>query len=351
MSGIMPAIKQSNNLLFASYSSVNGNTNLLPPEGGSFIFDPTMDSIEQGKAVLKHYESILQYEKVGMSKDMVWKQFNMPIDALLQSSMPKGMNDEEQCQWILNHTNSAKRESKLSIDKYYNSVGSLSKDVIEDGRSHISGIYSLINNINSNYQKNFGEITKEATKFMEILNTELGKISSYTKAGSDGKINFKPADFLRKIDSAIFEYTGKQYSNSNDYFHGWQPDLNNAKPLKTIIGGDSEFEFWKKKLDGQGFIVRKNGNEIKIFPDFKPITEIYNTVANTTISWDGGDMLTQSFQSMQTGIDSQKNAVNNSISRLLETFRQDNSHFETLTQLLIQLLKDLFQYNAGFANT
>ncbi|MBO1915923.1 hypothetical protein J4727_04170 [Providencia rettgeri] len=39
-----------------------------------------------------------------------------------------------------------------------------------------------------------------------------------------------------------------------------------------------------------------------------------------------------------------KNAVNSSVSRLLETFRQDNSHFDTLTQLLIKLIQELDQY-------
>ncbi|MEX9941835.1 hypothetical protein AB7Z36_16270 [Providencia rettgeri] len=60
--------------------------------------------------------------------------------------------------------------------------------------------------------------------------------------------------------------------------------------------------------------------------------------------------MSQEFQSLQTAIDSQKNAINSSVSRLLETFRQDNSHFETLTQLLIQLYKDLQQYNNGYVN-
>lgn len=60
--------------------------------------------------------------------------------------------------------------------------------------------------------------------------------------------------------------------------------------------------------------------------------------------------MAQEFQSMQTAIDSQKNAVNNSVSRLLENFRQDNSHFETLTQLLIQLIKDLGQNNNALIN-
>ncbi|HHR5901633.1 TPA: hypothetical protein ACS7XC_002552, partial [Providencia alcalifaciens] len=58
----------------------------------------------------------------------------------------------------------------------------------------------------------------------------------------------------------------------------------------------------------------------------------------------------QQFQSIQTAIDAQKNTVNSSVSRLLETFRQDNSHFETLVQLLIQLMKDLNQHNIGLIN-
>lgn len=58
----------------------------------------------------------------------------------------------------------------------------------------------------------------------------------------------------------------------------------------------------------------------------------------------------QIFQSFQTAIDAQKNAINSSVSRLLETFRQDNSHFDTLVQLLIQLIKDLNQNNNSLIN-
>lgn len=61
-------------------------------------------------------------------------------------------------------------------------------------------------------------------------------------------------------------------------------------------------------------------------------------------------MVSQSFQSLQTAMDAQKNTVNSSVSRLLETFRQDNSHFETLVQLLIQLIKDLNQNNMSLIN-
>lgn len=108
--------------------------------------------------------------------------------------------------------------------------------------------------------------------------------------------------------------------------------------------------FFKKKLEGQGFIVKETDGKIKIYPDFNVVKEIKKIVDGVKLNEDG-DLISQAFQSMQTAIDSKKNSVNNSVSRLLEAFRQDNSHFETLTQLLIQLLKDLFQYNAGFANT
>ncbi|MEX6003840.1 hypothetical protein AB6H14_18370 [Providencia vermicola] len=107
-----------------------------------------------------------------------------------------------------------------------------------------------------------------------------------------------------------------------------------------------------KKLNGQGFLVKEIDHTIYIYPDMQPIKDIYETVNPIMgASTPEGEMMVQTFQSMQTAIDSKKNAVNNSVSRLLETFRQDNSHFETLTQLLIQLLKDLFQYNVAFANT
>ncbi|CQR23527.1 YspD [Yersinia enterocolitica] len=59
-------------------------------------------------------------------------------------------------------------------------------------------------------------------------------------------------------------------------------------------------------------------------------------------------MASQSFQSLQTAIDSQKNSVNSSVSQLLERFRQDNSTFETMIQLLTKMTEDLHRYNAGY---
>ncbi|MEX6156268.1 MULTISPECIES: IpaD/SipD/SspD family type III secretion system needle tip protein [Providencia] len=307
---------------------------------GEFVPDLTSDIVTQAENILLHYG-------IKIPEDISLQKFNMPA----------GLSAEQQFQWTMNSAKLAGLEFKATSDKSSIMMSSIRKTVIEDGRSHITSIYDLIENINNDYQKNFGEITKQATKFMEILNTSLGKMSSFMSPGSDGKIFFKPLNFVKKIDAEIKKYTGIEYTGGENrtdaqaYFGNWKANLDHAEPLKIISGGDKEFVFWQKKLDGQGFIVKKVGSEIKIYPDFKPITEIFNIISGTSVSWTGGDMLTQSFQSMQTGIDSQKNAVNNSISRLLETFRQDNSHFETLTQLLIQLLKDLFQYNAGFANT
>ncbi|AMG67832.1 hypothetical protein [Providencia stuartii] len=337
MNAMISTIRQPSDLAVMLYpkASVSDNVKTSPLEGGGLAFDSTMESIEQAKAVLLNYG------------------IDAPEEILSQKfKMPEGLSDNEKYQWNLTSARLAEREFKVTTDKYYNTVASLPNDVIGDGRSHITSIHELIKNINVDYQRNFGDITKKATQYMELINAKLGKISSFTSAGSDGKIKFRPFDFLNEIDEAISKYTGRKYNGGKeaDYFEKWKPDLSKAEPLKVITGGSKEFEFWKKKLDGQGFIVEQSGSDIKIFPDFKAITEIYNIVACSPPDWKGGDVLIQGFQSMQTGIDSQKNAVNNSISRLLETFRQDNSHFETLTQLLIQLLKDLFQYNAGFAN-
>lgn len=187
---------------------------------------------------------------------------------------------------------------------------------------------------------------------MQDMNTALGKMSSHIKAGSDGKIHFKPEALLKDIDEVAQKYSGVAYSGSGAgaYFGQWEVDLNKATPLVSMRGSQKEFEFWEKKLSGQGFIVKYQHGDIKVFPDMKPIKEIYKTITNSSASWDGSDIAASELQSIQTAIDAQKNAVNSSVSRLLETFRQDNSHFETLVQLLIQLIKDLNQNNNSLIN-
>ncbi|EPQ5228817.1 hypothetical protein LN149_001906 [Providencia stuartii] len=151
-------------------------------------------------------------------------------------------------------------------------------------------------------------------------------------------------DELNKIDIGKIEI--------GEYFGKWKPDFDNAKPLMEIKGTEQEYAFWEKKLSGQGFIIERMNGKLCVFPDLKPVKEIFYALNHSSATWDkdGSDISSQEFQSLQTAIDSQKNAINSSVSRLLETFRQDNSHFETLTQLLIQLYKDLQQYNNGYVN-
>lgn len=284
--------------------------------------------------------------------------------------------------------------SKHSADKYQSRHIS---DPVKDGRSHISGIGNMIENIHSGYQKTYGEIVKASTKYMQDVNTALGKLSDSIKAGSDGKIHFTPKDFMRNFDSVISKYSGISYSDYEsfyttssytesqlltEYCEMWGENLGQKNPtdqnthsknkmryyLSTLDSSEHgmktpplytikassdinvEFSFWEKKLSGQGFTVKKSGNEIQVYPDFKPIREILLAIKNSPAGWLGEDVMAQQFQSLQTAIDAQKNAVNSSVSRLLESFRQDNSHFDTLVQLLIQLIKDLNQNNNGLIN-
>ncbi|WP_272675288.1 hypothetical protein [Providencia sp. PROV122] len=271
------------------------------------------------------------------------------------------MQDHEQ---ILALTRLAQFEFKDSMDKTSNLIASMSAEITktEDGRSHIKSIKGLIDNINSNYQKSFGEITKGATKYMETLNKALGLLSTYISAGKDGKIRFDRSKFNNQFMIALKDYvipkTGTEWDAwrekviDDDRISDFINDIASISFKEGVTRSTIEgvASFFKKKLEGQGFIVKEIDGKIKIYPDFNVVKEIKKIVDGVGLDGDD-DLISQAFQSMQTAIDSKKNSVNNSVSRLLEAFRQDNSHFETLTQLLIQLLKDLFQYNAGFANT
>lgn len=237
--------------------------------------------------------------------------------------------------------------SKHSADQYKHIP-----EPVKDGRSHIAGVSNLIDNIHSGYQKKYGEVVKASTQYMQDMNTAIGKMSEHIRAGSDGKVHFKPEAFMIAIDNIAKKYSGTNFSGSGSgsYFGNWNADLSKAKPLSTIKGSQQEFDFWNKKLSSQGFIVKYENGNINIFPDMKPIKEIFKSITESSASWDGSDIMAQELQSLQTAIDAQKNAINSSVSRLLETFRQDNSHFETLVQLLIQLIKDLNQNNNSLIN-
>lgn len=230
-------------------------------------------------------------------------------------------------------------------------------EVIEDARSHIGSLNGFIKNIHTGYQKTYGEVIKKATEYMQSMNTAIGTISNAIHAGKDGKIHFDSKKYLFTIDDVVKRYSGREFKgnkNNNDdlrsYFREWKQDTQDAKTLIQIPAETGALEFWTKKLEGQGFIIRQAGKNINIYPDLKYISEIYSVISRSSVDWSGSDIMAQEFQSLQTAIDSQKSAINSGVSRLLETFRQDNSHFDTLVQLLIQLIKDLNQYNNGLIN-
>ncbi|AJJ62834.1 IpaD/SipD/SspD family type III secretion system needle tip protein [Yersinia aldovae] len=216
--------------------------------------------------------------------------------------------------------------------------------------AHIKALENMIGNIHDNYQKTYAKINQKAAEYMKDVNTALGKISDFIKAGGDGKINFRPKDFLESLDKVFKQYTS--YEIGNDYkaaYENWSPDNSATLAIYTFEGDHSTKDFWQNKL-GDGFIVKQSddGKNILVLPNLDPIRSIYSSIAHSEADWEGGDTSSQAFQSLQASIDSQKNTVNSSVSQLLERFRQDNSTFETFIQLLVQMTKDLHQYNLGY---
>ncbi|WP_145932171.1 IpaD/SipD/SspD family type III secretion system needle tip protein [Yersinia bercovieri] len=249
------------------------------------------------------------------------------------------------------------RELQQSSDSYSKAVKSLklvtgasqgARVVGNEGTPpHIDALESLINTIHGGYQKTYSDINQKAAQYMKDVNTALGKMSDFIRAGGDGKIHFRPEDFLKEMHKTFTKYTEFNPKSTKDY-HNWSPDDSSTKAIHTFRGDETAFKFWKEKL-GDGFIVKQVGSDsISIYPNLSAIRQIHASVAKISLDWGGGDMASQSFQSLQTAIDSQKNSVNNGVSQLLERFRQDNSTFETMIQLLTKMTEDLHRYNAGY---
>ncbi|EPZ8123980.1 IpaD/SipD/SspD family type III secretion system needle tip protein [Yersinia enterocolitica] len=214
---------------------------------------------------------------------------------------------------------------------------------------HINALENLIKSIHTDYQQTYAKINEKAAEFMKDANTAVGKISDFIKAGNEaGKVHFKPQAFLESLDKTFAKYTNYTVGSVNDY-KKWSPDDNSTKPIYTFKGDDAAFNFWQRKL-GDGYIVKQSGSDgkIQILPNLSAIRNIYSSIANSDSKWVGSDMSSTSFQSLQSAIDSQKNTINSSVSQLLERFRQDNSTFETLVQLLQQMTQDLYRYNANY---
>ena len=137
--------------------------------------------------------------------EKILQQYGVDYPEKKNYLISNNMQDHEQ---ILALTRLAQFEFKDSMDKTSNLIASMSAEITktEDGRSHIKSIKGLIDNINTNYQKSFGEITKEATKYMETLNKALGLLSTYISAGKDGKIHFNRSEFDNQFMIALKGY-------------------------------------------------------------------------------------------------------------------------------------------------
>ncbi|HHR5882267.1 TPA: hypothetical protein ACS7XF_002225 [Providencia alcalifaciens] len=246
---------------------------------------------------------------------------------------------------------------------------------VEDGRGHISGVSDLIDNVHNGYQKKYGELVKASTKYMQVVNSGLGKMSSSLESAPEGKIKLFKHRMINTMNDTMSGYfinnnmvpaysdvktspdTNSRTMSILDGIYRNNPDgdknvmLEFLTPLIVFDSDGNSGEFWKKKLQGQGFVTIEHNGKTYIYPDMAPLHKIY-TAMNELIGREFGEIVisAQIFQSFQTAIDAQKNAINSSVSRLLETFRQDNSHFDTLVQLLIQLIKDLNQNNNSLIN-
>lgn len=220
---------------------------------------------------------------------------------------------------------------------------------------HIDALNKLIQIINKNYQNVYSKINEAAAKFMQDINEALGKMSDYISAGSDGKVKFKTNEFFDSLAEVFNRYSDDTVKSNFDkgtvnFDENWVPKEDWTKPIYSFEGDDKALEFWQKKLGG-GFIARRGaGNTIEIIPNLASLGDIFQRLRPLMVkdadSWP--QLSPQAFQALQTAIDSDKSTINNSLSQLLERFRQDNSSFETLLQLLTKVTEDLHRYNAGY---
>ncbi|QHB33869.1 IpaD/SipD/SspD family type III secretion system needle tip protein [Yersinia canariae] len=247
------------------------------------------------------------------------------------------------------------RNLKQSSDAHGAAASRVKRAVADAGEvgspPHIEALKDLISSIHGDYQTNYAKINEGAAKFMKDVNTALGTISNFISAGKDGKIVFEAEDFAKSLHKGLQGYTVYSVQNTNDYKE-WSQWNNDTIPIHIFKGDEKTLDFWTKKL-GDGFIVRRPPHTsdeitIQIVPNLEPIRNIFSSISNIKGPWNGNEMQSQVFQSLQTAIDSQKSSVNNSVSQLLERFRQDNSTFETMIQLLTKMTEDLHRYNAGY---
>ncbi|MBS3050400.1 IpaD/SipD/SspD family type III secretion system needle tip protein [Enterobacter mori] len=209
-----------------------------------------------------------------------------------------------------------------------------------DTPEHIGLLEDMINNIHFNYQKIYAEINKAAAEAMKVINDALAQIYKFVSTGSDGNIKFDKDGFEMAWRSAVFKYGNATEGVTNTL----------SAAIHTFPGDKDQYDFWKKKL-GSNFVVQfsppspgnPNGT-IAVFISGDMLSKVTDTIKNAQ----SGEVPNAIFQTFQQAIDSHKNAFNNGVSQLLERFRQDNSVFDSLIQLLTRLTEDLHRYNAGY---
>lgn len=319
--------------------------------------------------------TVLPYEDdpYTFSRQMLAQNSHLLPSPVPESSSPGGFHSaltDTPLDWqeVQGASRQLQRDFNLSDDDYMamgrRQVRSTSNQVATP--PHINALENLIETLHGDYQQTYAKINEKAAEFMKDVNTAVGKISDFITAGKDGKINFKPQAFLESMDKIFKKYSTFEVTGTGSY-SDWAPKIvvmkdtgvevtgrTNKEPTSTLSifefqGDDKALAFWENKLSG--FTVIRDPEDkstILVKPNLDPIRNIYSSVAQSEASWKGGDTNSQAFQSLQSAIDSQKNAVNSGISQLLERFRQDNSTFETLIQLLQQMTQDLHRYNAGY---
>ncbi|MBF1996199.1 IpaD/SipD/SspD family type III secretion system needle tip protein [Serratia symbiotica] len=247
---------------------------------------------------------------------------------------------------ITNDARQLLRDLKRSEDNYRtaqtNALEASSDEEDVGTPPHIKALEDLIEKIHTKYQKLYAKITEKASQYMKDVNQALGKMSDYINAGKDGKIIFDKEGFLKAFKDSL-----------SKYFDFNQDGSISPKSIHNFTGDDKALTFWKDKL-GSGYIVRRGSSgDIEILPNsdaIKGIIDRIDGLKGESVKGEGIELSGQAFQAFQTAIDSQKNTVNNNVSELLERFRQDNSSFETLIQLLQRMTEDLYRYNAGYMN-
>ncbi|MEX6003841.1 hypothetical protein AB6H14_18375 [Providencia vermicola] len=186
------------------------------------MVDRATNPEEQAEAVLKHHDVHVP-EKIYQYTDRQETEEDIKVKSRL-----------------------VERELKNTTDFYNSASTKIAAEVIQDGRSHITSIFNVINDVNLDYQKSFGEITKAATQFMEKVNKGLGAISQCLDSGSNGYIKFNKQKFFNLLKDSLQDYT---YAHTKNFWkHSLSIDnINNViKPMARFDSKPGMLAFWQK---------------------------------------------------------------------------------------------------------